>query len=241
LERLARPPPALAGVGLVASVTWLPGQPLVEPSELLVAVVLDDDPSAFPRSGEADLGPERSAQVLLDPLEIGIRDASGRTGRFGLRFAEAPDEFLGLSDGQFLPDDRIEDSVLELGGQATQGAPVALGQTPIGDGRLDARCQIEQAKRVRHGGPGSPDPGRDLVLAEPELIDELPIRRGGLERVEILALEVLHERELELAAVRELSDDCRDALETGRLGRPKTALAGDELVAVDGLGDQDRL
>ena len=54
-----------------------------------------------------------------------------------------------------------------------------------------------------------------------------------LDRVEVLALEVLDEGELELSLVVELADDGRDALEPGRLGRAKPPLAGDQLVAVD--------
>ncbi len=64
---------------------------------------------------------------------------------------------------------------------------------------------------------------------------------GRLDRVEILALEVLDQRELELVAVGELADDGRDALEPGRWRGPQPALAGDELVAVDRLGHEDRL
>ena len=60
-------------------------------------------------------------------------------------------------------------------------------------------------------------------------------------RVEVLALEVLDERELELIAIGELADDGRDAIEAGGLCRAQPPLAGDELVAVDRLGDEDRL
>ena len=91
---------------------------------------------------------------------------------------------------------------------------------------------VERARPTRVG---------DLVLAEPELLDELAVGVGRLERIEILALEVLDEGELELIAIGELADDRRDPLEAGRLGRTESALAGDELVAVDGLGDEDRL
>ena len=73
------------------------------------------------------------------------------------------------------------------------------------------------------------------LLAEPELLDQLAVRLRRLERIEILALEVLDEGDLELLAVGELADDRGDAFETGRLGGPEPPLAGDELVAVDRL------
>ena len=127
------------------------------------------------------------------------------------------------------------------GGEAAERSAVTLGQAPVGDRRLDARRQVEKAQRVGDGRASSTDPAGDVVLAEAELVDELPIGLGRLERVEVLALEVLDERELELVTIGELADDRRDPLEAGGLRGTKAALAGDELVAVDGLGDQDRL
>ena len=59
--------------------------------------------------------------------------------------------------------------------------------------------------------------------------------------IEILTLEVLDEGELQLLAIGELTDDRGDPFETGRLRRPETPFAGDELVAVEGLRDEDRL
>ena len=59
--------------------------------------------------------------------------------------------------------------------------------------------------------------------------------------VEILALEVLDERHLELGLVIELADDRRDPLEAGRRGRAQPPLAGNQPVAVDRLRDEDRL
>ena len=110
---------------------------------------------------------------------------------------------------------------------------MALGEPAIGDRGLDAGREVEQSERVGHRRSGSTDARRDLVLAEPEVVDQLAIGVGGLERVEVVALEVLDERQLELVAIGELADDRRDPLEAGRLGGAKTALAGDELVAVE--------
>ena len=101
--------------------------------------------------------------------------------------------------------------------------------------------EVEQAERVRDGRSGAADARRDVVLAEPELVDQLAVGLGRLERVEVLALEVLDEGELELLAIGELADDRRDAVEAGRLRGAQPPLAGDELVAVDRLGDEDRL
>ena len=110
---------------------------------------------------------------------------------------------------------------------------MALGEPAVGDRGLDAGRQIEEAERVRDGRACRADAIRDVLLAEPELLDQLAVGFRRLERIEILALEVLDEGELELLAIGELADDRGDAFETGRLGGAQPPLAGDELVAVD--------
>ena len=86
-----------------------------------------------------------------------------------------------------------------------------------------------------------PDPCGDLLGAEAEFVDQPPEASGGLDRVEVLPLQVLDERDLELGLIVQLADDGRDALEAGGRGRAQASLAGDEPVAVDRLGDEDRL
>jgi len=72
-------------------------------------------------------------------------------------------------------------------------------------------------------------------------VDELPVREGRLDRVEVLPLEVLDERELELLVVRELAHDRGDPIQAGRDGCPKAAFTRDQLVAVEDLRHEDRL
>ena len=134
-----------------------------------------------------------------------------------------------------------EDSILQLGRESAERPPVALGESAVGDRRLDAGRQVEQPERVGDRRSGAADAVRDGFLAEPELVDQLAIGLGRLERVEILALEVLDQGELELLAIGELADDGGDPLEAGRLGGSEPPFAGDELVAVEGLRDEDRL
>ena len=60
-----------------------------------------------------------------------------------------------------------------------------------------ARRQLEQADRVRDRAAILADPLGDLVLGQPELVDQ-PLERGRLlERPEVGALHVLDERALE--------------------------------------------
>ena len=77
-------------------------------------------------------------------------------------------------------------------------------------------CEVEQPERVGDGRPGPPDPLGDLVLGEPELVDQLAVGERLLDRVEVGALDVLDEGELELVAVGELADERRDPLEAGQ-------------------------
>jgi hypothetical protein len=62
-----------------------------------------------------------------------------------------------------------------------------------------------------------------------------------LDRIEIGALDVLHEGDGQLIALGHLADDRRYAVEAGDLGRTDAALTGHELVAIEHLGDEDRL
>ncbi len=75
----------------------------------------------------------------------------------------------------------------------------------------------------------------------PKSIDELSIGVGSLDRVEIRALEVLDEGELERVSIDHLADDGRDPVESGGLRGAKPSLTGDELVSACRLGHQDRL
>ena len=58
----------------------------------------------------------------------------------------------------------------------------------------------------------------------------------GLDRVEILPLEVLDERELEALTLVEVADDSRDPVETGRDGGANPSLPGDQLIPIERLG-----
>ena len=52
------------------------------------------------------------------------------------------------------------------------------------------------------------DPGRDLVVGEPEVLDQLLVGGGLLERVQVLAVEVLDQRLLERSARRRRRARC---------------------------------
>ncbi len=127
-------------------------------------------------------------------------------------------------------------------GGAEQGAGVAGGQVAVGHHLLDGGRQLEQAQRVAHRRSALADPRRDLVVGEVEVLDQLLVGGRLLERVEVLAMDVLDQGVLERGGVVDVADDGGHRREAGPLGRPPAALAGDELVAVVAEGsDEDRL
>ena len=84
----------------------------------------------------------------------------------------------------------------------------------------------------------------DLVLAVFELVGERLIAAGLFERVEIGALHVLDDRELERLAVVDLEQHDRHVVQAGALRRAPAPLAGDDLVLIDRAAHgahQDRL
>src|SRR6185312_13346108 len=78
-------------------------------------------------------------------------------------------------------------------------------------------------------------------MCQAEVVDQAAEAMCGLDRVEILPLEVLDERQLEALTVVEMTDDGRDPVETGRDGGANPSLPGDQLIPIERLGDEDRL
>ena len=86
-----------------------------------------------------------------------------------------------------------------------------------------------------------PDPAGDLLLGEAELVLQAVERLRLLDRVQLLALDVLDEGQLEEVLVRDLAHRDRDRGEAGRLRRPEAPLPRDDLVALSPPPHQDRL
>jgi hypothetical protein len=118
---------------------------------------------------------------------------------------------------------------------------MTFGQATIRDRPLRPGREVEEAQRIRDRRTRATDPAREAILAEPEFVDELAVGTGGLDRIEILALEVLDERELELIAIGELPHEGGDAVEASGLRRTKAPLTRDKLVSVDRFRHEDRL
>lgn len=87
----------------------------------------------------------------------------------------------------------------------------------------------------------SADAARDLLLRHAEAVDEAAVRVRFLDRVELLALDVLDKRELEDAVVGNLTYDDRHLLEPGALGRAPAPFARNYLIFLALAANEERL
>jgi len=131
--------------------------------------------------------------------------------------------------------------LLVLRGQAAERPAVTLRDAPIGDRGLHDRGQIEQAQRVGDRRARTSDTFRDGLVRQTEVVDQPTEAVRGLDRVEILTLQVLDQGQFESLTVVEVADDGRDPLETRRHGGADATLPRDQLVTVKRLGHEHRL
>src|SRR3990170_26961 len=115
--------------------------------------------------------------------------------------------------------------------QREQRARVAHREPSGAQVGLDRLRQLEQAQAVGDGAAVLADPLRQLLLRPAELREQVLVRLGLLHRVQVVAQQVLDERELEALRVRGLPHERGDPVEPGQARRAPAALAGDELVA----------
>jgi hypothetical protein len=101
---------------------------------------------------------------------------------------------------------------------------------------------LEEAKGIRDDRSALADAPRHLVVGKTEVLDELLIGAGLVQRVQILPLQVLDEG---LLQTRDVVDDPEHGRDGGEAGSPSSTIAafsGDDLVlARSGLSHEDRL
>jgi hypothetical protein len=107
---------------------------------------------------------------------------------------------------------------------------------------LDGRWQLKQAKCVGDHGPALSNPRGHLLVGQPEVLDELLVRRSFLNRVEVLAVEVLDERLGDTGDFVSCPHEGWDTLEPGPSGCTPPPFASDDLIVVIAqIPDEDRL
>jgi hypothetical protein len=96
----------------------------------------------------------------------------------------------------------------------------------VGQRLLDLGRQAQQPQRIGHRYTALAHPLSHLLLGQAELFHELAVGRGLFQRVQVSALDVLHEGQLQHLLGRGLLDDDRHVHQPGGLGRQPAALAG---------------
>ena len=103
--------------------------------------------------------------------------------------------------------------------------------------------QAQETQRIAHRtGRLTTNALADLLKREVELIAQLEIRCGGLDSIEVLALDIFDKRELELVLIRQRAHQCRDFLQP-RLGSSSVAplTSHNDIFAFVIRGNDDRL
>ena len=136
--------------------------------------------------------------------------------------------------GEPLAHGALGEADLLLGvGERQQRARLAGGELPLAQQLPHLLRQAQQAERVGDGGAGLADAGGDLLLGQAELLLQGGVGLGLFQRVQVAALEVLDQGQLEqLAVVGHLRARPRGPLQARPAGGAPAALAGDDRVAL---------
>jgi hypothetical protein len=84
--------------------------------------------------------------------------------------------------------------------------------------------------------PGAANSLGQLLVGSTEVVKQLLIGSGLLQRVKLLAVQVLDERVTQQISVGSVPDNGRDLYQTGALGCPPPALTHDQLVVAAAYG-----
>src|SRR5438105_4321639 len=101
----------------------------------------------------------------------------------------------------------------------------------LGQPCLHLRMQIEQAHGIGDGGATTADLMGNILLSQAELAGQAGVTLCLLDCIEISALQVFYQRELQDIAVASEAQDYRHLNEAELPGSAPTAFARDELVS----------
>ena len=105
---------------------------------------------------------------------------------------------------------------------------MAFADAPIHQGLLHRRRRIQQAHRVGDRHAALADARGDHLVRHLEFLCQVLVGFGFLDRVQVGALDVFDQRQLEQLLVRGVTDDHRDGLQPGLARGLQTALARDQ-------------
>src|SRR6266545_1673021 len=195
-----------------------------EPLQLVGVRVADLDPTYPLATDDTHARHERALQRLLEGGHLRRAAALLRPGRpAGGCGAHG---VLGRAHGPVVGEDVV--AQLELLGRRRQREHrprVAHRETSGTQIVLYQRRKAQQPQGVGDGAPLFAHSLRQLFLGPAEAHEELVERLSFLHRVEVLTQEVLHQGQFEALGVRHLTQDRRDAGETGLACRAPATLA----------------
>ena len=131
--------------------------------------------------------------------------------------------------------------LLDDGRQCEERPRVAHREPPAAQVGLDLLREAQEAQGVGDRRAVLADPLGQLLLSPPELGEELLVGLRGLDRVEVLAQQVLNEGQLDALRVGRVANDRRNPIEARLLGGAPAPLAGNELIRPGSSADDDRL
>ena len=125
--------------------------------------------------------------------------------------------------------------------QLEQGPGVALGTAVLPQGGQGGRGEPQQPQLIGHGGLGLADALGGLLLGQVVSLDQGGQGGGLLHKVQVPALEVLHQGQQGGLLTVHTDDDTGDLGQTGQLGGPQTAFPGHQLIAACGAAHRQGL
>src|ERR1700733_10045401 len=156
----------------------------------------------------------------------------GPAVRLGRGVVANGDDLLDGADRESFRHNALRQSLLCLRVvQREQRAGVAGADDTGGDPLLHGGWQVQQPERVADVRPGPADLLRQLLVGRAEVVQQLLVRRGLLQGVELLTVQVLHQRVPQHVVVMSRANDGGNEVQAGSLGPTPGPFAHDQLVA----------
>ena len=181
-------------------------------------------------------------EIAFDRAGVGILGAFAGGQPLGPGVRLIADELLGLAHRQAAFNHLAGEADRIVGGN--QRAGVAGAQRVVAQHRLHRLGQVQKAQDVRDVAAALVQRLGQLFLRVTETVHQLAVRGGLLDGVQVGALDVLDDRDLEHLGVGKVADDHRKVVQLGDLGRAPAAFAGDDLekpAAIRVRADDERL
>jgi len=178
-------------------------------------------------------------QFLESSFGVGVHRENPSADR---RLGTARRKSLDLANGHASARNPASDGESSLGivdGQECTG--MACCDAALLEQILDWLFEPEQSNSIGNCGAILAGALCDLLLRQVKFIDEALKGVRLLDRVEIFALEVFHQRHLQRHLLRDISDDDRNTEQARALRCAPAAFAGDQLEAAGNPADHERL